>query len=102
MLKTYTVEVSRAFKITLDESKFTPEFCRQFNRTIEDFGDVTDPMFREDTFQEHAKHLGCIASFQDSMPASTFVEGYGILSDMGIVIEEPYDIEADIVDEEEH
>lgn len=76
-MKTYTVEVTSIVEVTLDETKFTPEFFAEFNETISDWGD---------DLAEHAKHLAWVhATGVEALDGyGAFVEGYGKAADMGI------------------
>lgn len=76
-MKTYTVEVTSIVEVTLDETKFTPEFFAEFNGTISDWGD---------DLEEHAKHLAWVhATGVEALDGyGAFVEGYGKTKDMGI------------------
>ena len=76
-MKTYTVLVTSEVTVTLDETKFTPEFFAEFNETISDWGD---------DLEEHAKHLAWVhATGVEALDGyGAFVEGYGPIKDMGI------------------
>jgi len=76
-MKTYTVEVISTVEVTLDETKFTPEFFAEFNETISDWND---------DLEEHAKHLAWVhATGVEALDGyGSFVEGYGPTKDMGI------------------
>ena len=85
-MRTFTVEVIRTVEVTLDETKFTPEFFAEFNSTIThkggDDGDI------EWALRNHAEHLAWVhaAGVEDleSHSTSPFVEGYGPAAEMGI------------------
>ena len=68
-----TVIVEQTIRVTVDESKFTPEFMQEFRESFYDF----------DTLDDHIKHLGqlCARGIADDF---SFIEGYGKASDMGI------------------
>lgn len=78
-MKTYSVEVTVTVDVTLDETKFTPEFFEEFNGSITDWGD---------DLEEHAKHLAWVhaTGVEDLAYVSRapFVEGYGPVDEMGI------------------
>jgi hypothetical protein len=78
-MKTYTVEVISTVEVTLDETKFTPEFFAEFNETISDW---------DDDLEEHAKHLAWVhATGVENLSyvrIAPFVEGYGPVDEMGI------------------
>lgn len=83
-MKTYTVNVQRTVEVTLDETKFTPEFFAEFNTTIGykggDDGDI------EWALRNHAEHLAWVhaVGIEDLGSSTAFVEGYGLIVDMGI------------------
>lgn len=87
-MRTYTVDVIQRVKVTLDETKFTPEFCKEYNETITyrggDDGDIGWAL------QNHAEHLAWVhASGLEALDyhtpaAAAFVEGYGPAHEMGI------------------
>jgi len=70
---TYTVETT--VTVEVDESKFTPEWMEGFNSMF----------FHCPTVAGHMKHLAMMfaGGLIEGSP-SEFVEGYGVLSDMGI------------------
>lgn len=71
----YNVETE--VTVQLDESKFTPEWMKDFSSTF----------FRCDTLDGHRQHLAeMFATGMIEGRPSEFVEGYGILSEMGIVL----------------
>lgn len=78
-MKTFTVEVVSTVDITLDETKFTPEFFEEFNGSITDWCD---------DLEEHAKHLAWVhaTGVEDLayVRSAPFVEGYGPVDEMGI------------------
>lgn len=76
-MKTYAVEVTSIVEVTLDETKFTPEFFAEFNSTISDW---------DYDLEEHAKHLAWVhATGVEALDGyGAFVEGYGPVKDMGI------------------
>ena len=72
-LVTRTVLVTVPVDVTLDESKFTPEFLEQFRQ---DFYDI-------DTIDGHAEHLAQMYA-RDVHGSREFIDGYGPTADMGI------------------
>lgn len=78
-MRTFTVEVTQTVEVTLDETKFTPEFMAEFNSTITDFGD---------DLEEHAKHLAWVHATRVEdlayVMTAPFVEGYGPVDELGI------------------
>jgi hypothetical protein len=80
-LKTFDVEVRQFVRITLDASKFTPEFMADFRQSFFPLG----------TISEHAEHLAQlfargVAELSKYAPAE-FVEGYGPIGEMGVSAE---------------
>ena len=67
------VTVTQTIRVTVDESKFTPEFMREFRQSFYEF----------DSLDDHIKHLAqlCARGIADDF---SFIEGYGKASDMGI------------------
>lgn len=87
-MRTFTVDVTQTIEVTLDDTKFTPEFFKEYNESITyrggDDGDI------EWALRNHAEHLawvhatGVEALDYVTPSAAAFVEGYGPASDMGI------------------
>lgn len=73
-MKTITVEVTNTVEVTLDETKFTPEFMKAFSSY----------MWEADTIEDHAKHLAQMHVRGLADWPSTFIEGYGPAESMGI------------------
>lgn len=77
---TKTIIVTKEVQVTIDETKFDAEFCRQFDESIFFVGDDLD---------EHMQNLaekyvnGDAQGWDDD-----FLEGYGLLKDMGVKFEE--------------
>jgi hypothetical protein len=68
------VEVRQQIKVTVDESRFTPEFLAAFKRAF----------FDAETVEDHIKHIAesyarGIVTFKGD-----FLEGYGKMDDFGI------------------
>jgi hypothetical protein len=80
-MKIFNVEVTQNIIVTLDETKFTPEFLAEFNGSISDWGD---------DLEKHAEHLAWVhATGREDLEYTTaatapFVEGYGPICDLGI------------------
>jgi hypothetical protein len=81
MATTFNIEVRQIVRVTLDETKFTPEFMAEFRQSFYPF----------DTIERHAEHLGQLVArgVHDLSPYSPdeFVEGYGAIGEMGISAE---------------
>ncbi|ABM73407.1 hypothetical protein [Vibrio phage VP882] len=75
MLKEFEVTVTHTVKVTMDESKFTPEFNQAFREYFFDFDDIED----------HAKHIAQIEA-RGMIGFDHFVEGYGDIREMGIKV----------------
>lgn len=71
-LKTFRVEVRVTVGVTVDESKFTPEFLAEFAGCISDYD-----------FNEHIEHLAWLHACRD-VDERSFIEGYGPAKDFGI------------------
>lgn len=71
---TKTIIVSQEIEVTIDETKFTPEFMQEFRDHMYDFHDIAD----------HMEHLAILyaTGVVDEVPS--FVEGYGDIDEMGI------------------
>jgi hypothetical protein len=85
-MQTKTVAVTFIVDVTLDETKFTPEFMEKFRGSFYDFY----------TLDDHTKHLAKLVAegivcenyrfAEAGIEDDTFVEGYGLLSDMDIAL----------------
>lgn len=75
------VTVTFTVKVTLDETKFTEQFMQEFRDDFYDFQSIDD----------HAMHLAQLAArgVKDlcEFSPNEFVEGYGMISEMGILAE---------------
>ena len=72
-MRTYII--TQFVGVKLDESKFTPEFLRHFS----------EHFFELDTIEDHRKSLAKrFAHGNIEGRDNEFVEGYGVLSEMGI------------------
>lgn len=80
-LQTFDVEVRQTVRVTLDPTKFTPEFMAEFRESFYRFTSLTD----------HAKYLAQLAArgLYEMSPylPNEFVEGYGPIGEMGISAE---------------
>lgn len=70
------VQVTITVDVSVDETKFTPEFMREFRGSF----------YKFDTIDDHIKHLGqmYVRRLYDN---GDFIEGYGPTEDMGIKFE---------------
>jgi predicted lipid-binding transport protein (Tim44 family) len=66
-----TVTVTFDVEVTVDETKFTPEFMENFRKYFAEFEDL----------DEHMEHIATLAARE---MLDDFTEGYGELSSMGI------------------
>lgn len=81
-MKKFTVQVAQDVEVTLDESRFTPEFMENYRKNFYPFN----------TLEDHAKHLAELAA-DGRIPLwneSAFVEGYGALKASGVKLEITY------------
>lgn len=74
---TREVEVTRRVKVTVDETKFTPEFMAEFRESFFPFEEV----------REHVAHLGALFARGAIDEFDDFIEGYGPPKEMGIRLE---------------
>lgn len=74
-MKTFDIEVATMAAVTIDETKFTPEFMEEFRKYFYDF----------DTIEDHARHLAQLAT-RGLIQTPCFIEGYGESKDMGIEV----------------
>ena len=77
-MKKLSIDVIVEMIVTVDETKFTPEFYEEFRSCIGDIGD-----------DDVLTHMGYLAEkFPEGLPYSDyFIEGYGPANEMGITIE---------------
>lgn len=68
-----TVLVTLRIDVTVDESKFTPEFMQEFR----------EGFFDANTIDEHREHLAQMHA-RGICDDDGFIEGYGPAQDMGI------------------
>ena len=79
-MKTYNIEVRQTVRVTLDETKFTPEFMEEFRASFYQFHDIED----------HAEHVAQLAArgiHDFGHDRTEFVEGYGPVGDFGMWVE---------------
>ena len=74
-MKTYQTTVERDIEITIDETKFTPQFMKDFR----------DSFYPFETIEDHVEFLAGVIN--NGMRSNEFVEGYGVLSEMGITFD---------------
>lgn len=72
-MQTRTVRVEQIFEVSIDDTKFTPEFMAEFNRTMYRFGSVN----------RHIEHLAQLYA-RGIADEYGFIEGYGKASEFGI------------------
>lgn len=86
----FTVQVTQEVEVTLDETKFTPEFMAAFRDCFYDF----------DSLEDHAEHLAQLeARGICGTNLDPFIEGYGRASEMGISMQ-VVDTDMDILEQE--
>lgn len=83
-MKTFIVEVTQSIKVTVDETKFTPEFNQEFSSVMWDVDDIED----------HVENLAKMQA-REMIGLDHFVEGYGDIRKMGCAVQ-TLSIEADI------
>lgn len=81
-MMTRNVEVTFLVEVTVDETKFTPQFLAEYATALQDFD-----------LEGHIKHIAFL-EVQDLLQPE-FTEGYGKLSEMGITAT-VYDSEMEI------
>lgn len=72
-MQTRTVRVEQIVEVSIDDTKFTPEFMAEFNRTMYRFGSVN----------KHIEHLAQLYA-RGIADEYSFIEGYGKASEFGI------------------
>lgn len=72
-MQTHQVEVRQRVRVSVDESKFTPEFMAEFRSF----------MFPFDTVAEHVEHLARLY-VRGLYDEDSFIEGYGPAREFGI------------------
>lgn len=78
-MMTKTVSMECSVNVTVDESKFTPEFMEEFRKYFYDF----------DTVDDHIAHLAQLVIRGLVNQHSAFIEGYGKPDSMGIKFSKP-------------
>lgn len=76
-MRSFDVTVTQIVRVTMDETKFTPEFFAEYVRHFSPKDDLIS----------HADHIGWLqATGREDMEGSDnpFVEGYGPVDDFGI------------------
>lgn len=86
MTKKYEVEVVRTVLVTIDETKFTPEF-------LEEFSDYISSSIHD--IQSHIEHLAWTFA-AGRADDDQFIEGYGPAKDFGIKFQEIDDYVSDV------
>lgn len=71
----FFVDVTQRVEVTVDETKFTPEFLADFQRMI-------SPRIK--TVDDHARHLGELCARGVITTVYTEVDVYGFLHAMGV------------------
>lgn len=74
---TQDIDVEIPVKVTVDESKFTPEFMAEFREYFYPFKTVED----------HIRHIAFLAATGQLGFLPCFIEGYGESKDCGIEVE---------------
>lgn len=74
---TQDIDVTIPVKVTVDESKFTPEFMEEFRQYFYPF----------ETVDEHMQHIAFLAATGMLGDLPRFIEGYGPSEKMGIKVE---------------
>ena len=84
---TKIIQVTQTIEVTVDETKFTDEFMREYREYFYDFDDIDD-------------HLRFLASQEAQgfvSHGSAFIEGYGPMNEMGISFNTT-SLETDVID----
>ncbi len=86
---TKRVIVSQVIEVTVDDTKFTPEFFAEFEAT----------MYPYDTIDRHIEHLAQLYA-RGVVDQGDFIEGYGPSEGMGIEFSvEPWSVETEIIED---
>lgn len=72
-MQTRTVRVEQIVEVSIDDTKFTPEFMAEFRRTMYPF----------DSVDRHIEHLAQLYA-RGAADEFSFIEGYGPASELGI------------------
>lgn len=73
-----TVEVTQEFEVEVDETKFTEAYMEEFREMFYPFYSIDD----------HMMHIAQLFARGVVYDNDEFVEGYGILSELGIKVTE--------------
>lgn len=73
---TQEIDVEILVTVTVDESKFTPEFLAEFR----------EHFFPFETVEDHIRHIAFLAATGQLGDLPRFVEGYGQSQDFGIEV----------------
>lgn len=85
---TKEVVVTQTVRVTVDDTKFTPEFFAEFARLFYEY----------DTLDQHIQHLAQLHA-RGLADDGNFIEGYGPAQDMGIRLDVvPHLTDAEIID----
>lgn len=85
---TKEVVVTQIVRVTVDDTKFTPEFFAEFEESFFPYG----------TVEQHIEHLAQLHA-RGVVDDGDFIEGYGPAKDMGIKLDVvPHSTETDIID----
>lgn len=78
-MKTFEVDVIQTVRVTLDETKFTPEFLNEFANSFYPFLDIED----------HAEHIAQLRArgIIEIDHVGEFIEGYGPSDEFGMKTE---------------
>lgn len=72
-MQTRTVRVEQIVEVSIDDTKFTPDFMAEFRRTMYPF----------DSVDRHIEHLAQLYA-RGVADEFSFIEGYGPASELGI------------------
>lgn len=73
---TQDIDVEIPVTVTVDETKFTPAFLAEFQKSFYPFADVED----------HIQHIAFLAATGQIGLLPCFIEGYGPSQDFGIEV----------------
>ncbi len=82
MKKTFRVDVTQQYLVTLDDEKFDDKFMEEFRASFYDY----------DTLEEHAEHIAQLQArgVIDIEYSPEFIEGYADSREMGIELKYEY------------
>lgn len=84
----HTILVAQYIEVTVDESKFTPEFIANFNQHFHHCPTVED----------HMKHIATSFARGIVTSPSQFLEGYGLLNEYGVKLKRQHS-DAELVED---